>query len=398
MAEGTELPVVVTTSYPIPHVGGASTHIETLLRALSDLDRLAGLVSGEEDLGRSRRLRKGISALRGRDQGRVRSLKSAVSHLASRLEAVLPPDRRAVIHAHDPLASAAALSIARATTTVVQTVHGPWSKEVASHGFNPASAYVQTINELEAKVFASVDALIAVDHGQAAILVDDFSVPRSAVTVVPNAVDIGRLEALARQRGLPRPSSAPYFVVPRRLVPKNGVEVALRSLQLIQRDVDLVVAGDGPLRGELERLARDLGVDRRVHFVGSLSHAELLPLLADSAGCLVPSVPVDGVIEATSLAVLEAMAVGVIVIGSRIGGIAEIIRDGEGGRLAEPGDPSHWAQVISEVLAMSPAQRAVIGEAATDRVRAAYSVDHWINRTVAVYDSASGAKGQQDDC
>jgi glycosyltransferase involved in cell wall biosynthesis len=102
---------------------------------------------------------------------------------------------------------------------------------------------------------------------------------------------------------------------------------------------------------------------------------------------LVPSVPVNAIVEATSLAVLEAMASRVPVIGSNIGGIAEIMGDGSG-FLVPAGDVEALAAAMQSVAALPASERERLGEKARARVRAAYGSDAWLARIVEVYRAA----------
>jgi glycosyltransferase involved in cell wall biosynthesis len=294
----------------------------------------------------------------------------------------------AVVHTHDPLATCAALGARPPGVAVVQTVHGPWSRENATMHRRARPRYQARMEAIERAAFAGADRFIAVDQGQADLAVRDFGVDPRRIAVIPNAVDV---------ESLPAPPSAsaagePFLLVPRRLVPKNGVEFAIRAVaRLGPGSPRLVVAGDGPLRADLEALARELSVAGRVTFLGDVDRAELLPMVSAATAVLVPSVPVNAIVEATSLAVLEAMASRVPVVGSRIGGIAEIMADGSG-VLVPPGDPDALAGAIRTVLALGPGERAALGERARARVGTAYGVDVWLRRIRGVYREAVGER------
>jgi glycosyltransferase involved in cell wall biosynthesis len=227
-----------------------------------------------------------------------------------------------------------------------------------------------------------------VDLGQADILIDDFGVARERVSVIHNAIDCSEIHALALSRSenlLPQP----YFLVPRRLVPKNGVHVAIEALKLLaDREIHIAIAGDGPLAASLRGKAEDAGVSRQVHFLGHLSREQLMPVMAESAGVIVPSVPCEGVIEATSLAVIESFACGVPVIASKIGGLAELIQHGRTGLLFPAGDAHALAGNILRLQQMPGSERIQLCAAARDAALARWDVGPWFNRVSEAYDMA----------
>jgi N-acetyl-alpha-D-glucosaminyl L-malate synthase BshA len=119
----------------------------------------------------------------------------------------------------------------------------------------------------------------------------------------------------------------------------------IRILQRVRQDVDaeLVMVGDGPDRGPAEFLARELGVERWVEFLGKQAHVARLIPQADVL--LLPSN-----LEAFGLAALEAMACGVPPVATRVGGLPELVSDGLDGFLEEPGDIERQAARVTELL------------------------------------------------
>jgi colanic acid/amylovoran biosynthesis glycosyltransferase len=133
----------------------------------------------------------------------------------------------------------------------------------------------------------------------------------------------------------------------------KGHQVLLRALagagdRLGRLELDLV--GDGPLRAELEQLARDLGLSPRVHFHGSLAEPAVIDLLEAADLFVLPSVVArNGQQEGLPVVLMEALAVGAPAVASRLSGVPELIRDGSTGLLAEPGDPDDLARSIEAV-------------------------------------------------
>ncbi|MBI5549659.1 MAG: glycosyltransferase family 4 protein [Deltaproteobacteria bacterium] len=375
--------VLLATSWTIPHIGGASTHIEMLAAALRDRGMLQGLVT----LAGRRTLRYWVNRVLRPEAAfalaQETALESLQRSLGDRLAAEGLPS---VIHSHDPLATCSAARARGRLPPIVQTVHGPWSRENATMQRRPMPRLCAQMERIEREAFTEAALLLAVDQGQADRVVEDFGVDRGRVVVIANAVDVAALPVSAAKL-----EWEPFVLVPRRLVPKNGVEFAIRAMARLSpaRSPRLVIAGDGPLRESLEALARGQGVAARVTFLGGVARPQLLALMSRAVAVVVPSVAVNGVVEATSLAVLEAMASRIPVIGSSIGGIAEIVAQGCG-LLVPPGDAAELAEAIEGVLHMPATARAELLQKARARVEAAYGIDAWMGRIFAAYQRALG--------
>jgi glycosyltransferase involved in cell wall biosynthesis len=116
-----------------------------------------------------------------------------------------------------------------------------------------------------------------------------------------------------------------------------------------------------------------------------------MPLMAESAGVIVPSVPCEGVIEATSLAVIESFACGVPVIASNIGGLAELIQHGSTGLLFPAGDAHSLADNVLRLLHMPDSERLQICAAARDAALLRWDVRPWFIRVSEAYEMALDA-------
>ena len=138
-----------------------------------------------------------------------------------------------------------------------------------------------------------------------------------------------------------------------RLVHRKGIDTVLRALPTIIQtcpNVAYVIAGTGPDRPRLERLAACLGVRDRLCFVGDIGHNRL-PLYYSAADLFVmPARQNPPDVEGFGLVFLEANACGTPVIGGRTGGIPEAIREGETGLLVPPNAPDALAAAATHVL------------------------------------------------
>jgi len=173
------------------------------------------------------------------------------------------------------------------------------------------------------------------------------------VEVIPNGVDVERFrpsprdEALAGTLGLSVEDQ--IVVMVGRLVGWKGVQDLLRALPEVKKRVGRVkglVIGDGEHRGELERLSRSLGLEETVIFVGAVPHEELPRYLSLAHVLVQPSLGE----EVFGIAMLEAMACGLPVVGTRIGGIPEVVAEGETGFLVQPRNPRGLAEAVSRLL------------------------------------------------
>jgi glycosyltransferase involved in cell wall biosynthesis len=146
-----------------------------------------------------------------------------------------------------------------------------------------------------------------------------------------------------------------------RLVPQKSLDIALEAVAAVP-GVTLAIAGDGPDRASLEARARDLALDSRVRFLGSVPRDTVLRLFRAADASLLSSSW-----ENFPHTVVEALAVGTPVVATSVGGVPEVVRDGENGLLVAPGDPTALATAI-ETFFSDDALRRRLAEAAVPSV------------------------------
>lgn len=197
-------------------------------------------------------------------------------------------------------------------------------------------------------------------------------------TVIYNGVDSDHFEVSHALEGAKRLRAA-LGVKPEALLigavgmcrPEKNQQVllsALRQLRASRVDVHLVIAGDGPLRGELEARARQLAIAERVHFIGTVD--DVRPVLAALDVFVLPSIAV----ESFSNAALEAMSMGRPVILSDIGGAREMISDGVEGYVVSPSELGARLPAILAALYADARKRRQMGVAARARAVSCFSV------------------------
>jgi sugar transferase (PEP-CTERM/EpsH1 system associated) len=161
---------------------------------------------------------------------------------------------------------------------------------------------------------------------------------------------------------------------------KNQASLLEAFARLGQRHADLrlVIVGDGPLRGHLQSRAESLGIARQVTFTGARSDTP--ELLRSFDVFVLPSVN-----EGISNTILEAMATGLPVVASRVGGNPELVEDGRCGRLYDPAAPEALQRALVPYLT-DAALRERHGRAARERVVQNFSLDSLVSRYLAMYD------------
>lgn len=133
-----------------------------------------------------------------------------------------------------------------------------------------------------------------------------------------------------------------------RLSPSKGQDVLIRAMALLQDEhpeLGVEFIGDGPARDSYTQLARDLGVTTRCVFTGSLAHDEVQRRMQAATATVLPSRS-----DNCPLVTIESLAVGTPVVGSRVGGIPEVVRDGIDGFLVPPDDPHALATKLSLIV------------------------------------------------
>jgi glycosyltransferase involved in cell wall biosynthesis len=152
-----------------------------------------------------------------------------------------------------------------------------------------------------------------------------------------------------------------------RLVEKKGVDVLIKAIALLKERpfrVELAIAGDGPLRAELEHLVASLGLNGTLHFEGNMPHDQVRTWMQGLDLFVLASKPdTNGDMDGIPVVLMEAMSQSIPVISTRLSGIPELILDGQTGLLANPGDPSDLAEQIDRLLAAPELRHRLVGQA-----------------------------------
>jgi glycosyltransferase involved in cell wall biosynthesis len=306
---------------------------------------------------------------------------------ADDLRAQWARERPDIVHAHFWMSALAALDAAKDLgIPVVVTFHALGVVKRRHQGSKDTSPPERL--GIERRIVRDADHIVATCSDEAFELVR-LGADRSRITIVPCGVDTD----VFRPDGprAPRRDDAFRLVYVGRLVERKGIGNVITALADIP-DAELVVAG-GPEPAHLGRdaevtrlqaLAVDSGVADRVHFVGQQGRADVAALLrsADIAVC-VPWYEPFGIVP------LEAMACGVPLVASAVGGLVDTVVHGQTGVHVPPRDPVAIAAVVNELL-NQPSVRAQLGRAGATRVRSRYTWDRVAASTEHVYDEMTG--------
>lgn len=213
-------------------------------------------------------------------------------------------------------------------------------------------------------------------------------IPSGKIITIPNGVDVERFRFDPAARAQVRSSfgmsaDTPLVGIIGRLKPQKDHTAFLTAAAEIARQVRgvrFLVVGDGPLRGELENQARGLGLEQAVVFCGLRGD---IPAILSALDVLVLSSRWEGL----PINLLEGMAAGRAVVTTNISGILDVVEAGVSALVVEPGIPSALAQACVGLL-QDADRRAELGAAALERVRARFSIQAMIDRTVDVYQTA----------
>lgn len=375
--------------------GGQNVHVAALAQALAARGHEVEVYTRRDDPALPRRVRMApgvhvvhVDAGPARHVPKDELLPWMPAFAAWLQRAWARPDRRPeVVHAHFWMSGLAALEAGRALgVPVVQTFHALGSVKRRHQGDHDTSPVDRVA--LEAGLVRDVDLVVATCRDEVAEL-DALAVARRRPAVVPCGVDVEHFEPDGEVE--PRAAGSPRFrlVSVGRLVERKGVETAVRALAVLP-DVELVVAGGPPPRElhldpeavRLRAVARSLGVADRLLLVGRVEQPDV-PRLLRSADVSV-NVPWY---EPFGIAPLEAMACGLPVVGTAVGGLLDTVVEGVTGSLVEPRDTAALAAAVRGLLD-DPARRRRWGRAGRRRALAHYGWDRVAASTEDAYGRA----------
>ena len=365
-----------------PHRGGVETHVEMISTELARRGHEVSILTSRHDpaLPEVERFPAGFTVHRVRVAGEL--FRTPLTLGVGEMLKKLPGD---LVHLHYPppiTIFQASRALRRWSVPMCLTYHCDLFLEVAG-GRAVAGVYERvflpsTLNRASRIVVHSLS------YGRTSRALQGRS-----LTVVPSTVDTSRFaprpedEALRAQL---KAGKSPVVLFVGRLVPHKSVEDLILALLRLNAPTLLVVAGEGPRREYLERLAVSQGLSSRIRFVGAVSDEDL-PRYHSIASVVV--LPSNNRLEGFGLAVVEAMASGRPAVVADLPGVRDVIEDGHDGLLAEPLLASDIAEKCRVLLA-DPARRAEMGRNARESALRKYDVRVVVDRLEKVYAELTG--------
>jgi glycosyltransferase involved in cell wall biosynthesis len=377
------------------NMGGPALHVAYLTHGLGergyDTTLVAGTLARGEDSMAFVAEGLGVEVVTipelGREISPVRDLLATL-----RLARLIRRERPDIVHTHTAKAGtvgrlAARLAGGARPPIVVHTFHG----HVLRGYFGRVRSRFFTL--LERRLARWSTALIAVSPQVRDDLVALGVAPVERFVVIRLGIELdsrvadgdGRVET-RRYLGIPPDRFAVGWIGRMTTIKRtDDVLVGFKLLRDAGVDATLCMVGDGPDRRRLERRAHELGIMRETLFLGY--QEDVAPLYAAFDALVLPSAN-----EGTPVSVIEALAARTPVVATRVGGVPDVVREGEDGFLVDAGDTDALADRLAR-LAADPALREQMGEAASSRVLPRYAVDRLVDDVDRLYRSLLSAAG-----
>jgi glycosyltransferase involved in cell wall biosynthesis len=319
--------------------------------------------------------------------------KTTASFVRTAIQAAIVEGKPDLIHCQAQVASEAAEILGRMwRIPYVLTVHSNQLALVDQHAPPvEASEEAHAVKEISSQIAGRSDITICVSRYVLEELRDVFGVPDQKLRLVHNGIDTRpftaavQRESAAKIRRAARGRKVVLFVG--RLVPDKGPQILIQAARKLirergRRDLSFFIGGDGRLRRLLQaRIVRHKLKDD-VFLLGKLSHHEVIDSLFGADLVVMPSLH-----ESFPLAALEALAAGRPLIASRVGGLPEIIEDGDTGFLVEKKSPEAWGDAIESIVD-DPERMVRCGQNGKALVLDRFSSETMVNATVDVYEEA----------
>jgi len=372
------------------NMGGPALHVAYLTEGLTRRGYDTTLVSGS--LARGEDSMAFVADAHGVEVVRIDELGREISPLRDllatiRLAKLIRKERPQILHTHTAKAGtvgrvAALLAGSRRPPIIVHTFHG--------HVLRGYFGRVRSLffRLLERRLAVGTTALIAVSPQVRDDLVALGVAPQERFVVIRLGIELdervtpeqsGRVES-RRYLGIPGDRFAVGWIGRMTAVKRtDDVLIAFKGLRDSGIDAVLCMVGDGPDRFPLEQRAHDLGVARDTVFLGY--QEDVAPFYAAFDALVLPSAN-----EGTPVSVIEALAAELPVVATRVGGVPDVVRDGEDGFLVEVGATDDLAERLAR-LARDPALRKRMGKKGRERVLPRYAVDRLVDDVDRLYRS-----------
>jgi len=350
-----------------PVEGGIKQHLLTLLAGL-DRNRFDPVLICPPGSLAEEAARQGCTVISLELSGPVHPIRDLVA--AVQLRRILRRLRPDILHLHSAkagLVGRLALLGSR-RPVVLLTVHSFVFDERVGARMRALTSCIERF------LLRFTDRILAVSRALKDDLVTEMGLPADRITILYNGIDFAAIAPPQRQAG-----SGYHVGAIARLAPQKGVDDFIRAAAIVRRRFPaarFTIAGDGPLRGELEALADNLGIADAVTFLGFYSD---IPTLLNRFDVFA----LTSTREAFGITVVEALACETPVVATNVGGISEII-DETTGLLATPRNPEDIAAKICQLLT-DPQLARRLARAGSSSVRERFGNDRMLAQLQALY-------------
>ncbi len=374
---------LLTREYPPDVYGGAGVHVAYLARNLAGLVNLTVHCQGAD--------RPGAVAHQAWDL--LAGANPALATMSTDLAMTAAVGGVDLVHSHTWYANLAG-HLAKLLYGVphVMTAHSleplrPWKAEQLGGGYALSSWCERVAVE-------SADAVVAVSDGMRADVLAAYpAVPPERIRVIRNGIDTAEYvpdpgTGVLQRFGLD--PGRPYIIFVGRITRQKGVPVLLRAAASLDPEAQLVLCAGQPdtpeLAAEVTGLVTGLQASRTgvIWIPEMLAKPDVIQLLSHAVAFACPSL-----YEPLGIVNLEAMACGTAVVASAVGGIPEVVADGETGLLVRPDDPAALAAALNALL-RDPARAAAMGLAGRKRAMSEFGWDTIAAQTAALYAELAG--------
>ena len=224
----------------------------------------------------------------------------------------------------------------------------------------------------------SADHIISVSSDMKQKVVGEYGVDGNKVTVISNGIDSGKFRPIDKVEALKKCKldfGKKHILSLCRLSEEKGLEHLLKAFSLLdERKVELLMVGDGPLRGSLMKMAKDLGVADRVHFIGEVAHEDTYKWYNAADVYCLPSLW-----EGCPNVVIESIACGTPVVATNVGGVSDLVPSEDYGLIVPPGDVSSLTQALAQALRKDWDRELIVSHGASN------TWEHVADRVVSVF-------------
>jgi len=393
--------LIYTNEYPPYNYGGAGVHVEYLTRELAKLIDVEVRCFGDQDVPRGNPVVRGYAADEAAFAHCPKKLKSPLTTFARGLAFNATDAQAQVVHCHTWYAHfAGIMTQIMYQIPLVITCHSleplrPWKVEQLGSGYHLSTWVEKTALE-------RADAIIAVSQGMKADVERLFSVDPAKVVIIPNGLDTDEYQPVTTTNSFAKygiDPDRPFVLFVGRIARQKGIIHLVRAITGLRPGVQVVLAAGAPDTPEIAQEMREAvaGVQAQregvIWIQEMVDKATVKELYTHAAVFVCPSI-----YEPFGIINLEAMACETAVVASAVGGITEVVVDGETGTLVkldqftaspfEPRDPAKFsadlARAVNELLD-NPAKRAAMGKAGRARAVAKYSWTAVANEVAALY-------------